>query len=66
MCSLGNGRRVCFWKDLWCGEQPLSITFPSLFSSVVNKEVMVVDLWNPVREEGGGPLISLDLSMTGN
>ena len=52
MCSLGNGRRVCFWKDFWCGEQPLSITFPSLFSLAVNKEALVADLWNRVRDEG--------------
>ena len=53
MCSLGNGRRVHFWEDFWCGEQPLSITFPSLFLLTVNKEALVADLWNPVGEEGG-------------
>ena len=53
--------------DFWCGEQPLSINFPSLFSTVVNKEALVANLWNPDGEEGGwGPLISLDLSMIGN
>ena len=53
MYSLGNGRRVCFWKGFWCGEQPLLITFPSLFSLVLNKEVLLADLWNPVGEDGG-------------
>ena len=61
MCSVGNGRRVRFWKDFWCGKQPLSITFRSLFSLAVDKEALVADLWNPIGEEGGGPLISLDL-----
>ena len=52
-CSLGNGRRVRFWKDKWCGEEPLSLTFPSLFSIATNKEAMVADYWNPIGEEGG-------------
>ena len=52
-CSLGNGRRVFFWKDNWCGEEPLSLTFPSLFSVATNKEAMVADYWNPIGEEGG-------------
>ena len=30
----------------------MSITFPSLFSLVVNKKALVVDLWDPVGEEG--------------
>ena len=53
MCSLGNGRRVRFCFDFWFGEQFLSITFPSLFSLAIDKEALVVDLWNPVGEEGG-------------
>ena len=53
MCSAGNGRMVRLWKDFWCGEQPSSITFPSWFSMAVNKEALVVDLWNPDGEEGG-------------
>ena len=48
MCSLGTGRRVHLWKDFWCGDQPLSITFPSMFSLAVNNEPLVADLWNPV------------------
>ena len=69
MFSVGNGRRVRFWKDCWCGEEPLSLSFPSLFSLAVNKEALVLDVWDPVGEEGGGgggPLFSLDLSMIGS
>ena len=29
---VGNGRRVRFWKDKWCGDDPLRISFPSLFA----------------------------------
>ena len=36
-CSSGNGKRVRFWKDNWCGEEPLSLTFLSLFSIPTNK-----------------------------
>ena len=29
--ALGNGSRINFWKDAWCGEEALSLTFPNLF-----------------------------------
>ncbi|RVW15499.1 putative inactive ATP-dependent zinc metalloprotease FTSHI 1, chloroplastic [Vitis vinifera] len=29
---VSNGRRVRFWKDKWCGDEPLYESFPSLFS----------------------------------
>ena len=47
--SLGNGRRVRFWKDIWCREE----AFPSLFALASNKEALVVDLWEYLREDGG-------------
>ena len=28
----GNGLKVRFWKDKWCGDDPLYVTFSSLFS----------------------------------
>ena len=27
---VGNGQRVSFWKDTWCGDTPLCTSFPSL------------------------------------
>ena len=66
MCLVGNGRRVCFWKDFWCREQPLSITFPSLFLLAVNKEALLADLWDPVGEEGGWSPYFSRSSMIGN
>ena len=54
MCSVRNGRRVQFWKDFWCGEEPLALTFLSLFSLTINKEAMVAYLWDLVRAKGGG------------
>ena len=29
---VGNGQRVSFWKDNWCGDTPLCASFPSLFA----------------------------------
>ena len=51
--SLGNGRRIRFWKDVWCGEEVLCSLFPSMFSLAVQKDAMVSDMWNHFREEGG-------------
>ena len=57
--SLGNGRRVRFWKDIWCGEEPLSLSFPSLFSLAANIEAMVADFWDPIgKERGWSPLFA--------
>ena len=28
---IGNGRKVKFWKDLWCEDQALKYVFPNLF-----------------------------------
>ena len=49
----------------------MAITYPSLFSLAINKEPMVVDVWDPVGGGGGGaggrsPLVSLDLSTIGS
>ena len=51
--SLGNGRRMHFWKDAWCGVEALCVSFPSLYALVDNKEVLVAELWDSSKEEGG-------------
>ena len=51
--SLGDGRRISFWKDVWCGEEVLCSSFPSMFLLAVQKDAMVSDLWNWVKEEKG-------------
>ena len=48
--SVGNGRRVRFWKDRWCGDNPLCISFPSLFTISLAKEAWV----EHVRSHSGG------------
>ena len=51
--SLGDGRRISFWKNVWCGEEALCSLFPSMFILAMQKDAMVADLWNCFREEGG-------------
>ncbi|RVX23977.1 Syntaxin-51 [Vitis vinifera] len=47
---LGNGQRVKFWKDKWCGDGPLCESFPSLFSMSMSKNAWVSEVWNPVGD----------------
>ena len=35
---VGNGRRIRFWLDSWCGDEALCNSFPSLFALAVSKE----------------------------
>ncbi|RVW82307.1 putative ribonuclease H protein [Vitis vinifera] len=56
-----GGRRMVikFWKDIWCGDEPLCVSFPSLFALAVSKDAWVKDVWR--CNEGGGswsPLFS--------
>ena len=50
--SLGDGRRINFWKDVWCGEEALCSKYPSLFNLALNKEAKIADIWD--RDSGGG------------
>ena len=38
---VGNGRKVKFWKDLWCEDQTLKNVFPNLFQLAINKDEWV-------------------------
>ena len=49
---LGDGRRINFWSDVWCGVEALCNRFPNLFNLVTNKEAKVADIWD--RREGAG------------
>ena len=42
--EIGDGTRVRFWHDDWCGDNPLSVCFPKLFGTSSGKEVYVADL----------------------
>ena len=43
---IGNGYRIWFWKDHWCGPAALTLTFRSLFDLVVNKSEIVEEVWD--------------------
>ena len=51
--SVGDGRRVRFWQDIWCGSTPLCEAFPSLFDLAGSKDAWVTDDWDPMGEVGG-------------
>ena len=42
---VGNGQRVGFWKDKWCGAAPLCVSFLALFVIAMSKEALVEDVW---------------------
>ena len=41
--SVGNGRKVKFWKDKWCGSFALCNSFPSLYAFAAFKEAWLVE-----------------------
>ena len=43
---IGNGSRIRFWKDHWCGPATLNLTFPSLFDLTMNKSETVEEVWD--------------------
>ena len=50
--SLGDGRGINFWKDVWCREEALCSIYSSLFNLALNKEATVADMWDSGRGEG--------------
>ena len=49
--GVDDGRRVRFWRDVWCGDQCFAIRFPGLFGLVNEKEVAVADYLVLDRED---------------
>ena len=47
-----------FWRDKWCGDEPLCDSFPSLFAFSLSKEAWVAEVWNLEGEGGGWTLLS--------
>ncbi|RVW24939.1 hypothetical protein CK203_079533 [Vitis vinifera] len=42
--SVGNRKRIKFWKGKWCGDEPLNVSFPSLFALSNSKDAWVAEL----------------------
>ena len=51
--SVGDGRRVRFWKDKWCGNNALCDSFPPLYALAAFKKAWLVELWDSTGEEKG-------------
>jgi hypothetical protein len=40
---VGDGSKISFWHDLWCGDTTLKVAFPTLFGIARVKDACVVD-----------------------
>ena len=49
---IGDGSRANFWKDIWCGEEALSMAYPTLLSLAVRKEALIREVWDNSSEGG--------------
>ena len=49
---VGEGNRVLFWKDKWCGSAPLCEAYPNIFAIAANKNALVKEAWS--LDEGRG------------
>ena len=47
------GKRIKFWKDKWCVDEPLNVSFPALFALSNSKDAWVAELWQHSNERGG-------------
>ena len=66
-CSIemGNGCKVRFWEDVWCGEAPLCSSFPSLYEVASSKGDKVADLWEVTGTGGGWIAIKKAITLYG-
>ena len=44
--KVNNGSQTRFWEDVWLGNQPLKLKFPSLFNIVRRKQDTAVVVLN--------------------
>ena len=44
--DVGDGSRVKFWHDIWCGNCPLKETFPKLFCIVLLRIPQLLTLYD--------------------
>lgn len=41
MFEVGDGSRIRFWEDIWCGERPLKQDFLDVFALTVDPSLVV-------------------------
>jgi len=41
--DVGEGSHIRFWHDLWCGNRPLKLCYPALYSIARSSYAWVVD-----------------------
>jgi hypothetical protein len=41
--DVGEGSHIRFWHDLWCGNRPLKLCYPALYSIARSSNAWVVD-----------------------
>ena len=51
--TMGNGTRIRFWNDLWCGCKVLSQRFPHLYGMAAHRNGMVEEMWDQNVGQGG-------------
>ena len=50
---MGEGTKVNFWTDQWCGNEALSQTFPQLFALAVQRNASINEMWDSNLGQGG-------------
>ena len=46
---VGDRERICFWEDLWWGDQPLGFQYPRLFRVVTIKNILIYSILGSTR-----------------
>jgi hypothetical protein len=47
--KVGDGYRIKFWHDVWCGENALKSSFPELYAIAHEKETLVSNYLDPLE-----------------
>ena len=55
---IGDGSRVSFWKEFWCGKVALCMAYLTFFSLAVRKEALIREVWDISNEGEWTPCFS--------
>jgi len=60
--EIGDGKRILFWEDVWCGDTPLKVRFSRLYNNSDHKGANIGDVgeWNE-NEFGVEAILEKDL-----